>query len=241
MTQKPLPHDVYVSKRVGKASVEYDMLNDNDLILVAVSGGKDSMALLELLRLRRNFIPIDYTIEAAFIDAGIPDFPLDDLKAFFEREKIPFHVKRAEALCEKDWSEIDCFTCSRIRRKLLFETANELGIKKIAMGHHLDDIAETIMMNLIFRGEIGAMCPKQDFFDGELSIIRPLAYLQKSEIEKFVEEQNIYFCPKNQCPNSDETKRIMIRNLLNDLEKENHQAKKNILNGLRNIRTDYLL
>ena len=112
----------------------------------------------------------------------------------------------------------------------------------MALGHHLDDIAETILMNQFFRGEIGAMCPKQDLFEGRLTIIRPLSYVKENDIKIFAQEKNILdIVSEYKCPKSDISKRKIIKNLLTELERHNPHVKKNILNSLKNIKKDYLL
>ena len=120
------------------------------------------------------------------------------------------------------------------------EVAEKYGCNKIAMGHHMDDIAETIVMNLFYRGEIGAMCPKQILFGGKYAIIRPLAYLKQEDVQAYVDSDRIFFLEKNKCPKSEDSKRIMLRHMLNDMEKELPAVKKNIIRGLTNIKKDYL-
>jgi tRNA 2-thiocytidine biosynthesis protein TtcA len=230
----------FVSKKVGKAIGEYDLIQNGDRIMVAVSGGKDSCALLHLLKYRQSFAPIDYSITAVYIDIGIPGFPVKKLVRHFEKEEIPYSIERCDALKSQSWDDINCFSCSRLRKKAIFEAADRLGFTKIATGHHLDDIAETMMMNLLFNGEISTMCPKQEFFGGRFTIIRPLAYLQAQDIMRFVKKENIFYIAKNKCPHSEDTNRIRIRKLLAQMEKVNPHIRKNILRALRNIKLDYL-
>lgn len=230
----------FVSKKVGQAIGEYDMIQDGDRILVAVSGGKDSCALLNLLKYRQGFAPVDFSLMAVYVDVGIPDFPLDKLTGHFEREQIPFSVENAKALKRLGWDKIDCFVCSQLRKKAVFDAARRLGFNKIATGHHLDDIAETILMNLFFHGELSAMCPKQEFFDGRLAVIRPLAFLRGRDIEKFVKQEKIFHIKKHKCPKSGDTSRIKIRSLLGKMEKVTPAVSKNILMALKNIKPDYL-
>lgn len=231
----------FASRRVGKAVGDYDMLNEGDKVLVAVSGGRDSMALLELLRYRQTIAPIHYDITALHVDLSIPDLAIDSLRDYFVREKISYHIEKVDPLKGKTWEEMDCFTCSRIRRKAFLEMAEKFGCNKIATGHHMDDIAETIVMNLFCRGEIGAMCPKQELFKGKYAIIRPLAYLKQRDVQGFIEADDIFYLKKNKCLKSEDSKRIMLRHMLDDMEKELPAVKKNIIRGLTNIKKDYLI
>ncbi|MDD3375127.1 MAG: ATP-binding protein [Candidatus Omnitrophica bacterium] len=232
---------IAVSKRVGKAIGDYDMIHDGDRIMVAVSGGKDSLSLFNVLQYRQSYIPVKVELLAVHIDAGVPGFPTEKLKKYFEDLGVSYHIEKIDFLEGKSFSDIDCFWCSRNRRKALFELAMTKGFNKLAFGHHLDDIVETILLNLFFRAEIGAMKPKQDLFDGRLTIIRPLAYEREESIRSLAEKEKLLGIDQFECPNSDKSKRMMVKRLLQDLEKENQAVKLNIFNSLKNIKNDYLL
>lgn len=230
-----------VSKRVGQAIGEYDMLRDGDRVIVAVSGGKDSLTLLEMLKYRQTFAPIKYELMAVFVEAGMPDFPLEELVRHFEARQVKYHVERIDFLEGRKWEEINCFWCSWNRRKALFRIAEQQGFNKIALGHHQDDIVETILLNLFFRGEISAMCPRQDLFDGKVSIIRPLALEREALIRTLVRECGLQPLGGYQCPNNDISRRTMIKKVLAQMEQENPDIITNIFRGLHNIKPDYLL
>ncbi len=232
---------ISISKRVGKAIGDYDMIQDGDRIVVAVSGGKDSMSLLKVLQYRQSYIPVKIELLAVYIDSGVPDFPVDKLKKYFEDLNVSYHVEKIDFLNGKSFSDIDCFWCSWNRRKALFELAQKKGFNKIAFGHHLDDIVETILLNLFFKAEIGAMKPNQSLFSGKLSIIRPLAYEREENIENFAKQEGLLGIDQFKCPNNDISKRMMVKKMLKELEKENKAVKLNIFNSLKNIKDDYLL
>jgi tRNA 2-thiocytidine biosynthesis protein TtcA len=156
--------EYYISKRMGKAIMDYKMLAEGDKIAVAVSGGKDSLTLLRLLLDRRVFVPINYEVLALHIDMGYPRSISAKLERYFKKLKVGYKIIKSEALKKTDKSRINCFWCSWNRRKELFFAADRFGCTKIALGHHMDDIIETVLLNLFFQGEISSMVPKQELF-----------------------------------------------------------------------------
>ena len=154
--------EFYISKSVGKATTDYDMLSEGDKIAVAVSGGKDSLTLLKVLVDRQKFVPIEYKIMAVHIDLGYPRSFAKTLEKYFKKIGVKYHIEKVDVLKKTKAEEINCFWCSWNRRKALFEVADRLGYRKVALGHHKDDIVETILLNLFFHGEISAMAPKQE-------------------------------------------------------------------------------
>lgn len=232
---------IAISKRVGKAIGDYAMFQDGDRVLVGVSGGKDSLTLLHVLLYRQKFIPIKMKLTAVHVDAGISGFPLNKLVKHFQKLGVDYRVEKINFLHGKKMEDIDCFWCSWNRRKALFNLAQKLGYNKIAFGHHMDDIVETILLNLFFRGEVGAMRPNQVLFDGKLSVVRPLAYESEEVIKQFAKAQKFNnLCPYR-CPHSSTSKRAAMKKFLKALEKENPRVKVNIFRGLQNIKQDYLL
>ena len=203
----------YVSKKVGKAVWDYRMLKDGDRILVAVSGGKDSLVLLSVMEERKRFLPVKHEIIACHVDMGFDWVNIDLLKDYFEGRGINYVI----ASPNDQWLEIgqppDCFWCSWTRRKALFNMAAQMGCTKIALGHHLDDISETVLLNLLFRGEIGTMRPYQEMFNGRLAIIRPLAYVDEKYLTRFANHLGLP-AMTSRCPQAGNSKRRLVKEII---------------------------
>ncbi|OGX16288.1 MAG: hypothetical protein A2166_03990 [Omnitrophica WOR_2 bacterium RBG_13_41_10] len=232
--------EFYISKRVGRAIMDYGMLADGDKIAVAVSGGKDSLTLLRVLKDRQKFVPIKYEILAVHIDLGYPRSCAKKLEAYFKNLGVKYHIEKVDVLKETKPSDINCFWCSWNRRKALFETAYRYGCTKVALGHHKDDIVETVLLNMFFQGEISAMKPEQELFKGKIVIIRPLAYVEENLIRKFVKVEKfpLYDCI---CPNIFVSNRTKVGKMIKELEKVCPEVKTNIFRSLKRIKKDYLL
>jgi tRNA 2-thiocytidine biosynthesis protein TtcA len=229
-----------ISKRVGRAIMDYNMLADGDKIAVAVSGGKDSLTLLRILSDRRKFVPIKYELLAVHIDLGYPCQHPKILAKYFESLGIKYHIEKVDILKGKTRKDISCFWCSWNRRKALFETADKFGCTKVALGHHKDDVVETILLNLFFHGEISAMSPRQELFGGKIVIIRPLVYVEEDMIVRFARTAG-FAHQKCTCPNSLTSNRTRITEILKDLEKVCPDIKTNIFRSVKRIKKDYLL
>ncbi len=232
--------EFYISKRVGKAIVDYQMLADGDKIAVAVSGGKDSLTLLRVLNDRRSFVPIKYELLAVHIDLGYPCQHPKILAEYFKKLGVKYHIEKVDILKGKTRKDISCFWCSWNRRKALFKVADRFGCNKVALGHHKDDIVETVLLNLFFHGEISAMCPKQELFKGKIVIIRPLAYVDEDMIKKFAKEADFPH-EKCSCPNSITSQRTKISQIISQMKKVCPEVKTNIFNSVKRIKQDYLL
>ncbi len=242
-----MPKHSYVYKAlnrtVGKALHQYDMISDGDRILVGVSGGKDSLAMMWLLNERRTRIPINYNLLAVYVDLGFADGFSSELESYAKRCGYAIRIEQTDygvISHGPDNRENPCFLCSRLRRKRLFEIAAETGCNKIALGHNKDDIIETVFINMCYAGEISTMIPKQSFFGGEFEIIRPLAYSNEDSIRRFAKE-----CAfpdfDNPCPTAKVSKRLEIKKLLQQLYRGNKKVRGNIFRSLSHVRTDYLL
>ncbi len=232
--------EFYISKRVGKAITDYDMLSDGDKIVVAVSGGKDSLTLLKVLLDRQKFVPIKYELMAVHIDMGYPCQHPKILAKYFKNMGVNYHIEKIDILQGKSRNDISCFWCSWNRRKALFETANRFGCTKVALGHHHDDIIETTLLNLFFQGEISTMNPKQELFKGKIILIRPLAYVEEDMIRRFAKTLDFPH-HKCACPNSITSKRTMVENIIKEVEKVCPDVKKNIFRSIKRIKKNYLL
>lgn len=230
----------FTSKKVGKAVWDYGMIKDRDRILVAVSGGKDSLCMLKILKERIKFVPHKYELIACFVDMGFDWINKEVLIEYFRKESVDFTIAPAPSNWKGKTENFDCFWCSWNRRKALFDTAQRIGCSKIALGHHMDDIVETMLLNLFFNGEISTMRPYQEMFEGTLAIIRPLAYVEERQLEKL---SSVLGLPvvKSMCPNKDISRRKKIKEIIREMELINPEVKKNIFRSLRRVKTQYLL
>jgi tRNA 2-thiocytidine biosynthesis protein TtcA len=228
---------------MGKAIHRYAMIQDGDRILVGVSGGKDSLTLLHLLQERRKRVPIDYELIPIHIDLGFNSGRAQILKDFFETRGLSYHIEFTDIGRRANSSENrenPCFLCSWERRKRLFHLAHRLKCNKIALGHHKDDIIETLLLNIFYSAEISTMLPLQTLFKGKINLIRPLALIEEKNIGRFAKEVGLPFGPSG-CPASGKTKRKEVKELIEVLEKKNRRVKGNIFRSLSNIKLDYTL
>ena len=228
---------------MGKAIHSRQMTRDGDHIMVAVSGGKDSLALLWLLRERIRRIPIDYKITAVHVDPGFGTQSADQMKSFFSEHGFHFRVIESDIGPKAHGPENlenPCFLCARLRRKLLFETAAELECNRIAFGHHKDDLIETFFLNLFFGTSISTMLPVQELFGGKLTVIRPFYLVDEDRIRRYSQSMG---WPKILlgCPTAGTTKRQEIKRMLQQFYRSNKKVKGNIFHGLQNVNTKYLL
>lgn len=181
-------------KHTGRGINKYTMIGADDRVLLGISGGKDSLALALALALRRNWIPIDYELQALminWIEHPAKQEELEKLRSFFSMLDIPFHIKNAHMFPDSFKGDFNCYLCSRNRRRILFEYSEDLGVTKIALGHHLDDFVETSLINLCFRGDFSSMKPVQDFFKGKIKVIRPMCEIRESVITKLEQETDM--------------------------------------------------
>jgi len=228
----------YLSKKAGKALFDYKMIVDGERIAVGVSGGKDSLSLLKILEFRRHFVPIKYDLVAVHVNMWDTAKQARILEDYFKKNNYEYKIIKLRL--ENDEKNKNCFWCSWNRRKALFEEAASLGCKKIALGHHLDDITESILMNLFFNGEISAMVPKQELFKGAITLIRPFAYVEESLISRFSKVLKLpsWHCS---CAHADTNKRELMKRIIGLLEKTCPEIRTNIYRSLTRVKKDYLL
>jgi len=228
---------------MGKAIHRYGLIEEGDRILVGVSGGKDSLSLLHLLHERSQRVPIRYKLLPVYIDLGFNSSQAEILKNFFETEGLPWHVEFTDIgvrANSPENRENPCFLCSWERRKSLFRLAHRFKCNKIALGHHQDDIIETLLLNIFYSAEISTMLPLQTLFQGKITLIRPLALLEERKIERFAREMGLPFGPTG-CPSSGKTKRKVVKDLIETLSKKDRRVKGNIFRALSNVKLDYTL
>ena len=232
-----------VNRRIGQAMHNYSMLADGDQVLIAVSGGVDSLVLSWILDFWQHKAPIQYNILAVYIDNGFHTSTGKNVEDQLRKINVPYLIKKTdfwERAAAAEEGKSVCYHCARLRRNLLFSIAEQQGFNKIAFGHHKDDILETFFINLLYAGNLSTMVPRQELFDGRLNIIRPMAYLEKIEIRNIAEKVNIRPV-KNPCPKDNNSKRQEARKILASLSELDPKVKSNIFAALSNIRHGYLL
>ncbi|MFH1395164.1 MAG: ATP-binding protein [Candidatus Omnitrophota bacterium] len=232
----------FIIKKVGIAVNRYRMISGGDKVLVAVSGGKDSLVLLKVLQERKKHLPIDYTLKAVHISTDYDSSPQINKKKlieFFESIGCEYIFKKIAIAKKNKLGKEDCFWCSWNRRKALFETADELGFTKIAFGHHKDDIVETILMNMIWNGELSGINPVQSLFKGKIIVIRPLVLLEEKDIADYAGSVGLAAI-KSTCPRNYDSTRAVIKEVVKRLAKESPDIKTNIIKAPHRIKQDYL-
>ena len=234
--------EYFVAKKIGRAINQYNMIEEGDKVLVGVSGGKDSLTLLRVLEMRKRWLPIDYTIKAVHVVTDYdqkPEVKIEKLEEYFKLLGCDYLFKEI-AIAEKNkLGRPDCFWCSWNRRKAIFETASSEGCNKVAFGHHKDDIVETILMNMIFNGELSGINPVQSLFKGEIVLIRPLVFLEEEEIKRYVKELSIPEM-KSTCPKNAASKRAVVKDIIARLAEEGQDIKSNIIRAPHRIKEEYL-
>lgn len=231
--------------RVQRASKQFSLLEPDDRIMVCMSGGKDSYAMLHLLDVLRRRLPFSISLVAVNLDQGHPGFPKHVLPDFFESRGFEYRIVERDTLSVvKDKipeGNTYCSLCSRLRRGILYDTAVELGATKVALGHHRDDVIETALLNLLYGGKLSAMPPRLKSDDGRNVVIRPLIYCPEEWIAEFAEEQEFPIIPCNLCGSQENLHRQKIKAMLKDLNDENPFVKRSMMAALANVSPSHLL
>jgi tRNA(Ile)-lysidine synthetase-like protein len=233
-----------IQKKAGKAIHEYKMIKQNDHVLVALSGGVDSLVLLDILSKRKEIIPINFQLSAIHVTHEINSQKISTnvpkIKEFCRARNIPLHIFDLKLeLDDKAMKKGVCFLCSWNRRKMIFEKARELGCNKIAFGHHMDDALETLLMNMCFHGEISSIPPIIQMFRGIFTIIRPMTLLTAKEITKYSQISSIQNAEGN-CPYEEKNQREEFRPIVEKMSQMHKLGKVNLYNSMSNILNDYL-
>jgi tRNA 2-thiocytidine biosynthesis protein TtcA len=236
----------YVEKELkrlmGKAIYNHRMIEDGDHVMVAVSGGKDSLALLWLLRERIKRVPIKYRLTAVHVDPGFGADSAGRIESFFSFHDFDYRIIKTEIgpmAHGPENRENPCFLCSRLRRKVLFELAADLKCNRIAFGHHKDDMIETLFLNIFYGASISTMLPVQEFFKGTLTVIRPFYMVDEGIIRRYVGSMDWPDIDLG-CPTAGSSKRQDIKKMLNQFYRSNKKIKGNIFHALHNVNPEYL-
>lgn len=235
-----------IVRKVGEAVGDFDLIADGDRIMVCLSGGKDSYALLDALRVLARRSPARYELLAVNVDQGWPDFETRAIEEHLRAEGVAYLMTKAsyaevvEAKLRP--GQTPCSLCSRFRRGYLYDLAPKLGCNKIALGHHMDDLIETLMLNLLFSGRLASMPPRLAAEDGRNVVIRPLAYVSEAETAAWARERAypVVRCGCLSCGLPDQ-KRQVVKRLLADLEGAHPGSKRQMLAALRNVKPGHLL
>ncbi len=232
-------------RQVGQAIGDFNMIEDGDKVMVCVSGGKDSYSLLDILINLRERAPIKFDIVAVNLDQKQPGFPEDVLPAYLKSRGVDFHIEEQDtySIVKRLVPEgkTTCSLCSRLRRGILYRVAGELGATKIALGHHRDDIVTTLMLNMFFGSRMKGMPPKLVSDDGKNVVIRPLAYVKESDLERWAEHRQFPIIPCNLCGSQPNLQRATVKAMLQDWDKRFPGRVDNMFTAMGNIVTSHML
>jgi len=230
-----------IEKSVGRAINTYSLIKENDRVAVALSGGKDSLVMLETVSNRRKRLPVKYDVTAVHVHVKNIGYETDlnFINRFCEELNVPLHIIETEADLERDKNKTTCFICSWLRRKELFDFVKREKCSKLAFGHHRDDAIETLLMNMISNSSLSSMPPSLSMFGGEFDLIRPLILLGEEEIRVYAQLRN-YPPQVKICPHGDDTRRADAKRLLVEMEKIDKNARQNIYSAMSNLHSEYL-
>ena len=234
----------FLLRKVGSAIADYNMISDGDLIMLCISGGKDSFTMLHLLKELQSKAPIKFDLIAMNLNQQQPGFPADVLPNYFQNIGVNYKIVNADTYSivqEKiPQGKTTCSLCSRLRRGIIYKTAAELGANKIALGHHRDDIVHTLFLNLLFAGKLKAMPPKLRSDDRKHVVIRPLAYCDEKDIEKFARGMQFPIIPCNLCGSQPNLQRQQIKAMMHEWDKKFPGRTQSVLNALQNVVPSHL-
>ena len=232
-------------RQVGQAIGDFNMIEDGDKVMVCLSGGKDSYALLDILITLRERAPINFEIVAVNLDQKQPGFPEDVLPTYLKQLGIPFHIENQDtySIVKRVIPEgkTTCSLCSRLRRGILYRVADELGATKIALGHHRDDILETFFLNMFFGGKLKSMPAKLQSDDGRHIVIRPMAYVKEEDSSRYAEVKQFPIIPCNLCGSQENLQRKHTKAMLRDWEKKFPGRVESVFSSLSTVVPSHLM
>ncbi len=234
-----------LEQQVGRAIGDYNMIEEGDTVMVCMSGGKDSYTLLEILRTLQKRAPIDFRLIAMNLDQKQPGFPEHVLPDYFKSIGVEYRIETQDTYSivkEKiPEGKTTCSLCSRLRRGIIYRVAGELGANKIALGHHRDDMIETLFLNMFFGGKLKAMPPKLVTDKGDQIVIRPLAYCAEKDIARFARVMEFPIIPCNLCGAQENLQRQNIKEMLTAWERQYPGRSQTIFTAMQNIKPSHLL
>ncbi len=237
--------DKRLSRNVGKAISDFSMIEDGDKIMVCLSGGKDSYVMLDILCSLKKRAPIHFDIVAVNLDQKQPGFPEHILPTYLESIGVDYKIVEEDTysivMDKIEPGKTTCSLCSRMRRGILYRTAKELGATKIALGHHRDDMLETMMLNMFYSGKLKSMPPKLGSDNGEHIIIRPLAYCVESEIAEFAKLKEFPIIPCNLCGSQENLQRQAVKAMLNDWSERFPGRIESMFTAMQNVVPSHLV
>ncbi|WP_347329494.1 tRNA 2-thiocytidine(32) synthetase TtcA [Marinimicrobium locisalis] len=226
-------------RQAGSAIADYNMIEEGDKIMVCLSGGKDSYGMLDILMNLQKTAPVRFELIAVNMDQKQPGFPEHILPEYLTKVGVPYHIiERDTYSIVKDVipeGKTTCGLCSRLRRGTLYSYANDIGATKIALGHHRDDIIETLFLNMFYGGKLKAMPPKLLSDDKRNVLIRPLAYCKEQDLAEYAEYKAFPIIPCNLCGSQENLQRQVIKQMLNDWEKQHPGRTETIFSAIRNV------
>ncbi len=232
-------------RQVGQAIADFNMIEDGDKVMVCVSGGKDSYALLDLLISLRRRAPIGFEIVAVNLDQKQPGFPEQVLPEYLKGLGVPFHIEHQDtySVVKRVIPEgkTMCSLCSRLRRGILYRVAGELGATKIALGHHRDDMLQTLFMNMFFNSRLKGMPPKLVSDDGRNIVIRPLAYVAEPDLERWAAHRQFPIIPCTLCGSQENLQRVQMKKMLREWDRLQPGRLDNIFTAMGRVVPSHLM
>jgi tRNA 2-thiocytidine biosynthesis protein TtcA len=234
----------WLLRQIGKAIADYNMIGPGDTVMVCVSGGKDSYTLLSCLLALRERAPVDFRIVAMNLDQRQPGFPEETLPTYFEKIGVEYRI-----ITEDTYSIVksripagktSCSLCSRLRRGIIYRTASEIGATRIALGHHREDILETLFLNMFFGGRIKAMPPKLKSDDGKHIVIRPMAYCAEADVARYARAKAFPIIPCTLCGSQENAQRQQIKAMLRDWDRLHPGRVESLATSLKNVTPSHL-
>jgi tRNA 2-thiocytidine biosynthesis protein TtcA len=232
-------------REVGRAIVDYNMIEEGDRVMVCLSGGKDSYGMLDILQKLQARAPIHFELIVVNLDQKQPGFPADILPAYLTKLGVKFHIENQDtySIVKRVIPEgkTMCSLCSRLRRGILYRVAGELGATKIALGHHRDDILQTLLLNMFFGAKLKGMPPKLVSDDGQHVVIRPMAYVAETDLSRWAELRQFPIIPCTLCGSQENLQRKQVGLMLKDWEKRFPGRVENMFSALQNIVPSHLM